>query len=100
MYFTRGSRKLGDLSLKIDGQVLTPRLVSTRFPAIQEMKEGRGEIQIEFAADLPSGGPNRKLTFGKSSRNPHRGVSGKLSRLARSRSSNTPAETKLLSIVV
>jgi hypothetical protein len=63
MYFTRGSRKLSDLSLKIDGQVLTPRLVSTRFPAIQEMKEGRGEIQIEFAADLPSGGPNRKLTF-------------------------------------
>jgi hypothetical protein len=57
------SRILRDLSLKIDGQVLTPRLVSMRFPAIEEMKAGRGEIQIEFAADLQPGGPHRKLTF-------------------------------------
>ena len=27
------------------------------------MKEGRGEIQIEFHADLPPGGRNRSLTF-------------------------------------
>jgi hypothetical protein len=57
------SRILRDLSLKIDGQVLAPRLVSMRFPAIAEMKAGRGEILIEFAADLPRGGPHRKLTF-------------------------------------
>jgi len=38
-------------------------LVSMQFPAIEEMKAGRGEIQIEFAAGLPSGGPHRKLTF-------------------------------------
>ncbi len=57
------SRILRDLSLKIDGQVLTPRLVSMQFLTIEEMKAGRGEIQLEFAADLPPGGSQRKLTF-------------------------------------
>src|SRR5208283_308528 len=57
------SRILRDLSLKIDGQVLTPQLVSMQFPAIGEMEAGRGEIQIEFAADLPPGSSHRKLTF-------------------------------------
>jgi hypothetical protein len=33
------------------------------FPAIEEMKEGRGEIRIEFEANLPLGGPNRQLIF-------------------------------------
>ncbi len=27
------------------------------------MREGRGEIQLEFNADVPSGGPNRRLIF-------------------------------------
>jgi hypothetical protein len=54
-------RVLGDLSLTIDGDPLQPRLVSSKFPNIEEMKEGRGEIQIELEADVPSGGPNRKL---------------------------------------
>ena len=57
------SRLLRDLSLKIDGQGLTPRLVSMQFPAIEEMQAGRGGIQIEFAADLPPGAAHRKLTF-------------------------------------
>ena len=56
-------RVLRDLSLTIDGHRLTPRLVSTEFPAIEEMKEGRGEIRIEFDADLPQTGPNRRLTL-------------------------------------
>jgi hypothetical protein len=56
-------RILRDLSLKIDGQPLAPRLLSMEFPAIEEMKEGRGEIQVEFDANLPVGGPNRKLTL-------------------------------------
>jgi hypothetical protein len=56
-------RILRDLSLKIDGQPLTARLLSTEFPAIEEMKEGRGEIHIEFEANLPLGGPNRQLTL-------------------------------------
>ena len=56
-------RVLRDLSLTIDGEWLRPRLVSTRFPPIQEMKEGSGEIQIEFDANLPGRGASRKLIF-------------------------------------
>jgi hypothetical protein len=57
------ARVLRDLSLSIDGQPLTPHLTSAEFPAIGEMKEGRGEIRIEFRADLPRGGASRKLIF-------------------------------------
>ncbi len=54
---------LGDLSVAIDGDPLHPQLVSVKFPEIDEMREGLGEIQIEFQADLPHRGPNRRLTF-------------------------------------
>jgi hypothetical protein len=54
---------LRDLSLAIDGRPLTPHLTSAAFPAIGDMKEGRGEIRIAFSADLPRGGASRKLTF-------------------------------------
>jgi hypothetical protein len=54
---------LRDLSISIDGHRLTPRLVSTQFSETEEMKAGRGEIRIEFDADLPGNGGNRKLTF-------------------------------------
>jgi hypothetical protein len=57
------NRVLRDLSLKIDGEPLEPQLRSMRFPSMGEMKEGRGEIQIEFDADLPPGGPRRKLVL-------------------------------------
>ena len=57
------ARVLHDLSIAIDGQRLTPHFLSVRFPAVGEMKDGGGEIRIEFNAGLPSGGPNRKLTF-------------------------------------
>lgn len=57
------ARVLRDLSLSIDGDRLAPRLTSMRFPAIGEMREGRGGIQLEFEADLPRGGRNRKLTL-------------------------------------
>jgi hypothetical protein len=56
-------RVLEDLTLAIDGQLLRPRLVSLRFPAVEEIKAGAGEIQIEFDASLPLGGANRKLTI-------------------------------------
>jgi hypothetical protein len=58
-----GARVLGDLSLKIDGQSLMPRLLSIRFPALEDMKEGRGQIRLEFEAGLPRGGNRRKLTL-------------------------------------
>ncbi|HEY1337925.1 MAG TPA: hypothetical protein VGF59_10470 [Bryobacteraceae bacterium] len=54
---------LRDLSLTIDGRPLAPQLVSERFPAMDEMKEGMGAIRIEFQADLPHGGALRRLVF-------------------------------------
>jgi hypothetical protein len=56
-------RVLQDLSLEVDGNRLKPRLVSVDFPPIELMKEGLGEIQIGFSADVPRGGRNRKLIF-------------------------------------
>ncbi len=56
-------RVLRDLSLAIDGYRLTPRLLSIQFPTVDEMKEGRGGIRLDFEADLPPGGRNRKLTI-------------------------------------
>jgi hydrogenase/urease accessory protein HupE len=52
-----------DLSLKIDGYPLQVRLVSSTFPKLEEMKEGFGDILLNFEADLPRGGLNRRLTF-------------------------------------
>lgn len=60
---TYAERVLRDLSLSVDGHLLKPRLISVDFPKTQEMKEGLGEIQIEFTADLPSGGAHRRLIF-------------------------------------
>src|ERR1700722_18402040 len=56
-------RVLRDISLRIDGHVLRPRLISVEFPGVEEMKEGLGEIQIAFIADLPPNGPERRLIF-------------------------------------
>ena len=56
-------RVLRDLSLTIDGERARLRLMSTKSPKTEEMMEGRGEIQIEFDADVPFGGPNRTLIF-------------------------------------
>ncbi len=56
-------RVLGDLSLTVDGDRLKPKLVSVSFPQIEQMKEGLGEIHIDFTADLPRGGPNRRLVL-------------------------------------
>ena len=56
-------RVLGDLSLTVDGQRLALRLVSATFPSIDAMKQGIGEIQLDFIADLPRRGTNRQLVF-------------------------------------
>lgn len=57
-------RVLRDLSLCVDGKPLQPHLLSVDFPRTEEMKEGLGEIHIEFTAELPrSGHPNRKLAL-------------------------------------
>jgi HupE / UreJ protein len=54
-------RVLGDLSLTVDGKRVQPKLVSVDFPQVELMREGLGEIHIEFTADLPHGGPDRKF---------------------------------------
>ena len=56
-------RVLCDLSLSVDGARLRLSLVSVKFPAVEEMREGLGEIQIDFRASVPAGGPNRTLVF-------------------------------------
>jgi hypothetical protein len=56
-------RVLGDLSLMIDGDRLQLRLVSWEFAKLEEMKEGLGDIQLEFNADVARGGLNRRLIF-------------------------------------
>jgi hypothetical protein len=56
-------RLFADLTLSVDGEALRPRLASVAFPEVREMQEGLGQIQIEFIADLPPGGPNRKLVL-------------------------------------
>ncbi|MGB8536750.1 MAG: HupE/UreJ family protein [Acidobacteriaceae bacterium] len=56
-------RVLSELSLSIDGRRLTPHLVSANFPQIQEMRDGVGEIHVEYTAELPSGGPDRRLVL-------------------------------------
>lgn len=56
-------RVLDDLLITVDGNRVKPTLVSVEFPRVEQMKEGLGEIHIEFRVDLPSGGPNRRLTL-------------------------------------
>jgi hypothetical protein len=52
-----------DLSFAVDGRPVIPHLVSAQFPSLEEMHDGRGEIRLELAADVPRSGPNRSLTF-------------------------------------
>jgi hypothetical protein len=56
-------RVLGDLSLTVDGNRLALKLVSASFPRVEQMRDGLGEIQIEFVADVPRGGLNRRLVL-------------------------------------
>jgi HupE/UreJ protein len=60
---TYAERVLRDLSITVDGNAANLTLVSQKFPAIEELKEGLGEIQIEFTVDLGRGGPERRIIF-------------------------------------
>jgi hypothetical protein len=60
---TYAERVLRDLSIMVDGKSARPTLVSQKFPATEEIKEGLGEIQMEFTVDLPAGGPERRIVF-------------------------------------
>ena len=58
-------RVLGDLSITLDGKRVQPVLLSWSFPEPAQMREGLGEIHIEYAIgytpDWPSGGRDRSL---------------------------------------
>ena len=54
-------RVLGDLSITMDGKSVRPKLVSWSFPEPAQMRDGLGEIHVEYTTDLPSGGGNRRL---------------------------------------
>src|SRR5580698_3692791 len=49
-------RVLGDLSITIDGKRVLPQSLSWSFPEPAQMREGLGEIQIEYRVELPPGG--------------------------------------------
>ncbi len=57
------ARVLRDVSLRIDGDRLTLRLVSSKFATVEEMQEGRGAIRLDLEAAVPRGGPERTLAF-------------------------------------
>jgi len=57
------ARVLEDLTLTVDGRRLTLQVTSVQFPPLSEMREGRGEIQLDLAARLPRGGRDRKVVL-------------------------------------
>lgn len=54
---------LRDLTFTLDGQPLTPQIVSFSFPPLADLRDGLGDIHLELAAALPPGGPARHLTL-------------------------------------
>jgi hypothetical protein len=58
-----GQRVLSDLSLTLDGDPVALQLVASRASTVDEMQRGLGEIQLAFEAELPQGGPHRRLVF-------------------------------------
>jgi len=54
-------RVLSDLTVTIDNKRATPRLISWSFPPPEQLRDGLGEIHIEYAIDLPAGGLDRSL---------------------------------------
>ncbi|MFN0104911.1 MAG: hypothetical protein ACKV2U_22855 [Bryobacteraceae bacterium] len=56
-------RVLSDLSLVVDGDRLKLDPISASFPKTDAIKEGLGETQIDFAAKVSGGNPERRLVF-------------------------------------
>jgi hypothetical protein len=56
-------RVLVEIKLGLDGHSLVPQLESVIIPAPAVLKDGLGEIRIDFSAALPPGGANRRLVI-------------------------------------
>lgn len=54
---------LHDVSLKLDGDRLAPRLAGVSFDGTDLLREGRGSIRIDFDAEVRSRATGRRLTF-------------------------------------
>jgi hypothetical protein len=54
-------RVLGDLSITAEGERVQPKLISWSFPQAAQMRDGIGEIRIEYSVDLPNGHGTRAL---------------------------------------
>jgi hypothetical protein len=54
-------RVIDDLALAIDGTSVKPTIISWSYPEPAQMREGLGEIHIEYAADVTSNRQNRSL---------------------------------------
>jgi hypothetical protein len=52
-----------DLSLTVDGARLPLRLVSSTADPVEDLREGRGVLEIEWDAEVPRGGRRRRLEF-------------------------------------
>jgi hypothetical protein len=63
-------RVLGDLSITMDGKTISPQLLSWSFPEPAQMREGLGEIRIEYRVELPPGAQHRALTLANYHLNP------------------------------
>ena len=56
-------RVLRELSITLDGKVVPPSLGVFSFPQPSQLRDGLGEIHIDYSIDLPLGGPDRTLTL-------------------------------------
>jgi hypothetical protein len=56
-------RLLHDLDVTLDGRPVNLSLTSLRFDRMAALRDGTGEVQLVFAANLPSGGEVRRLVF-------------------------------------
>jgi len=54
-------RVLDDLTITIDGKSVQPKLITWSFPQPAQMRDGLGEIHIEYAMELPYGSQERSL---------------------------------------
>ena len=54
---------LADLQLEEDGRTLPLHLISATFPSIDLMKQGTGEIELTFSAELATVRGDHRLTF-------------------------------------
>ncbi len=54
-------RVLADLSITVNGTSVQPVLTSWSFPDLAQMRDGLGEIHIEYNIEVPPVGPNRSL---------------------------------------